>query len=370
MTLLRKSLEILKLAYNFKSNLSLRRKYSSLPSYDLNLKLNGTSLNNYIINLQNEYDNLLKNNINSGKRWLELQPIIQILKDREDIVKNLNNLKELLEEKDSEIAKMARDEKVEMEEQISKVDKKLIQALIPVDKEDVCNDIVLEVQAGVGGQEAMLFAKEMFDMYCNFSQHKGWQLEIAEYATTDIGGLRYASALINGPSVFSYFKHEAGIHRVQRIPTTEKAGRLHTSTVSVIALPQPHDIEVNINPGDLKIETKRSTGAGGQHVNTTDSAVRIVHLPTGIAVECQVDRSQIKNRKMAMARLNALLYQRKLEAQTAESDAARKSQVRTRNWNEKIRTYNFSQDRITDHRLGVSVHNLKVFLEGGEPLED
>lgn len=182
--------------------------------------------------------------------------------------------------------------------------------------------------------------------------------------------MRHAVALINGPAVFQHFKHEVGIHRVQRIPVTEKAGRIHTSTISVTALPQPTDIEVNIDRKDLKIETKRSTGAGGQHVNTTDSAVRITHLPSGISVECQVDRSQIKNRKLAMARLNALLYQKELDSQVAEILATKKSQVRTKNRNEKIRTYNYNQDRITDHRLtGSNIHNLEVFFEGGESLD-
>ncbi|KAG5878664.1 hypothetical protein JTB14_015597 [Gonioctena quinquepunctata] len=296
-------------------------------------------------------------------------PARYILKDRKTLVNNINNLKDLLIEQDNEMRQLAEEEKNGFENQIREVDEKLLHSLIPVNKEDLCDSAVLEIQAGVGGQEAMLFANEMFQMYCHYAEYRGWGVEVAEYATTDLGGIRYASALLNGPSVFRFIKHEAGVHRVQRTPATEKSGRIHTSTVSVIVLPQPSDIEVNINPNDLKIETKRSTGAGGQHVNTTDSAVRIVHLPTGLAVECQVDRSQIKNRKLAMAKLKALLYQRKLDAQNEEIETTRKSQVRTRNRNEKIRTYNFSQDRITDHRIGATVHNLKVFFEGGEPLD-
>lgn len=177
-------------------------------------------------------------------------------------------------------------------------------------------------------------------------------------------------ALLDGKSVYRYMKHEAGIHRVQRTPTTEKSGRIHTSTASVITLPQPEEIDVNIKQKDLKIETKRSSGAGGQHVNKTESAVRIVHIPTGIAVECQMDRSQIRNRKMAMARLSALLYEKEANAQSDEIRNVRKSQVQTKNRNEKIRTYNFNQDRITDHRLTENIHNLKVFMNGGEPLEN
>ncbi|XP_023028249.2 mitochondrial translation release factor 1 isoform X2 [Leptinotarsa decemlineata] len=343
--------------------------YCNLSPYNINLELNGTSLNNYIKKLEKEYELLNQSNTHRS-RWIELQPVMQLLEDRRNIVHNIDNLKDLLSENDNEMRKLVEEEKSVLEGQIKEVDEKLLQALIPTNKEDICDAIVLEVQSGVGGQEAMLFAKELFEMYCKYAEYKGWEVEIADYVETDLGGIRYATALINGPSVYRYIKHEAGVHRVQRTPATEKAGRVHTSTASVIALPQPTDIEVSINPNDLKIETKRSTGAGGQHVNTTDSAVRIVHLPTGVAVECQVDRSQIKNKKMAMARLKAILYQKKLDAQNADIEATRKSQVRTKNRNEKIRTYNFNQDRITDHRIGANLHNMKVFFLGGEPLDN
>lgn len=184
-----------------------------------------------------------------------------------------------------------------------------------------------------------------------------------------MGGIRGATALINGSSSFQYLRHEAGIHRVQRIPATERGGRVHTSTISVIVLPQPSEIEISIDPRDLKIELKRASGAGGQHVNRTESAVRMVHLPTGVSVECQEDRSQIKNRRTALAKLSAILYKQKLEAQQNEETAFRKSQVKTRNRNEKIRTYNFKDDRVTDHRLGVNIYNLETFFEGEEALD-
>lgn len=184
-------------------------------------------------------------------------------------------------------------------------------------------------------------------------------------------GIRHVSIFINGEDVFKYFKHEGGVHRVQRIPATEKSGRVHTSTVSVVALPQPKDMDVVIHEKDLRIDTMRASGAGGQHVNTTDSAVRIVHLPTNTIVECQVNRSQIKNRQIAMQKLKALLYEKQLNEQISETTATRKSQVKSNFRNEKIRTYNFSQDRITDHRLqGCSFHNIDVFLEGGEQLDN
>lgn len=208
-------------------------------------------------------------------------------------------------------------------------------------------------------------------MYVNFADYKNWDYQIVEYNnSTDMGGIRHGSMFIHGHDVYKYFKYEAGVHRVQRIPATERSGRVHTSTVSVVALPQPKEIDITIQDKDLKIETKRSSGAGGQHVNTTDSAVRIVHLPTNTAVECQVDRSQIKNREIAMQKLKALLYEKQLNEQKADTEATRKAQVRSNFRNEKIRTYNFNQDRITDHRLqGNNFHNLKIFLEGGEPLE-
>lgn len=185
-----------------------------------------------------------------------------------------------------------------------------------------------------------------------------------------MGGIRGATALISGTSAFQHLKHEAGIHRVQRIPATERGGRIHTSTISVIVLPQPSDIEINIDAKDLKIEVKRASGPGGQHVNKTESAVRIHHLPTGISVECQEDRSQIKNKKIAMAKLSALLYEKQLSAQQAEESASRKSQVKTKNRNEKIRTYNFKDDRVTDHRIGINCYNIKRFFEGEDNLNN
>ncbi|XP_057668121.1 peptide chain release factor 1-like, mitochondrial [Diorhabda carinulata] len=364
-----KSVRLLRVLRGARNNAISIKKYGIIHNNEIDLKVNGISLNNYIKKLQLEFDILNRDGINN-ERKNELLPIIQILNKRQLLVNNINSLEDLFKDNDTDIRKLAKEEKHNYEKMLEQLDKQLLQNLLPTDREDFYNSIVLEVQAGVGGQEAMLFAKEMFDMYCHFIDYKGWSYELAEYAETDLGGIRFASALVNGDSVFRYFKHEAGVHRVQRTPTTEKGGRIHTSTISVIALPQPSDIDININPSDLKIETKRASGAGGQHVNKTESAVRIVHLPSGISVECQVDRSQIKNRKLAMAKLRAILYQREVDMQSNKIEAAKKSQVKTRNRNEKIRTYNFNQDRITDHRLGINVHNLKVFFEGGAPLDN
>ncbi|CAH1965733.1 unnamed protein product [Acanthoscelides obtectus] len=345
-------------------------KYSTItkPEQEL-IAVKGVNLNKYIQSLENEYNSLTKNQV-QNHRYVELQSIMKVLQERRAVVENINNLKELLSSEDKEMKQLAEEEKKKFETNLNKLDNNLIESLIPLDKEDACDTMVLEVQAGVGGQEAMLFAKELFDMYSNFAQYKGWQLDLAEYLTTDVGGLRNAIAIINGKQSYRYFKHEAGIHRVQRIPATEKGGRVHTSTASVIAMPQPSEVEVKIDPKDLRIETKRSSGAGGQHVNKTESAVRITHLPTGVSVECQVDRSQIKNRKMAMARLSAILYDREQEALRAQIESTKKSQVKTKNRNEKIRTYNYNQNRVTDHRYAINVHNLQAFLEGGQVLEE
>ncbi|CAG9854190.1 unnamed protein product [Phyllotreta striolata] len=354
--ILRKSWHILGRVHNFSTE-------TNRP----NLKINEDSLNKYIKHLQREYDGLNKSTTNISRKHY-LHRIMGVLNERKSVIDNINNLKELIEDK-GDLGQLAKEETNMYKNQLDDLDNQLLYSLVPSSKEDNFDSIVLEVQAGVGGQEAMLFAKEIFEMYTNFAVYKGWDLDLTDYASTELGGIRLASALIQGPGAFRYLKHEAGVHRVQRVPTTEKGGRMHTSTISVIAMPQPSEIEITINPADLRIETKRASGAGGQHVNKTESAVRIVHLPTGVAVECQVDRSQIKNRRLALAKLRALLYQRDLDQRYVELESFKKSQVRTRNRNEKIRTYNYTQDRITDHRLSLNVHNLKAFLEGGKQLD-
>ncbi|XP_042358182.1 peptide chain release factor 1-like, mitochondrial isoform X2 [Plectropomus leopardus] len=246
---------------------------------------------------------------------------------------------------------------------------KILDLLIPEEAADM-SDLVLEVTAGVGGQEAMLFTDEVFDMYQGFAQHHDWSFDILEHMTSELGGLRHASASISGPQSYKRMKFEAGVHRVQRVPRTEKQGRMHTSTMTVAVLPQPTEISFTLNSKDLRIETKRASGAGGQHVNTTDSAVRIVHLPTGVVAECQQERSQIKNKEKAMKALRAKLYSMKLEEETSKRYNQRKIQIGTKGRSEKIRTYNFAQDRITDHRIGMTVHDIKSFLLGEDLLDE
>ncbi|XP_065588644.1 peptide chain release factor 1-like, mitochondrial isoform X2 [Cyrtonyx montezumae] len=228
----------------------------------------------------------------------------------------------------------------------------------------------MEVTAGVGGQEAMLFTSEIFDMYRRYAAYKKWKFEILEYFPSEIGGLRHAVASIAGLDAYKYMKFEGGVHRVQRVPKTEKQGRIHTSTMTVAILPQPTEMMLKINPKDLRIETKRASGAGGQHVNTTDSAVRIVHIPTGVTSECQQERSQIRNKEKAMQMLYAKLYNIKLEEETKKRNSVRKIQIGTKGRSEKIRTYNFPQDRITDHRISRSVHHTECFMLGEEMLDE
>lgn len=354
------------------SNIVQKRLCCAAYNYKINLNIKDTAVNKYVERLKGEYENMLKKGETNSKRFIMLQPLIRALKERDSIVLNIQLLQELLSEKDNDIRSLAEDEKKLYEEKIETIDKTLTELLLKIgDDHDSCNSIILEINAGVGGQEAMLFAEELFDMYYNFANYKGWQVEIIESFRTDLGGIRHASVIITGDQVFRYFKFEAGVHRVQRVPATEKSGRVHTSTVSVTALPQPDDVDVKLDKQDLKIEAKRASGAGGQHVNTTDSAVRITHLPTGLIVECQMERSQHKNRQLALQKLKALLYQKQMEAQLASEEATRKSQVRSNFRSEKIRTYNFNQDRITDHRLqGNNLHNLKGFLEGGSALDN
>ncbi|PNF16347.1 Peptide chain release factor 1-like, mitochondrial [Cryptotermes secundus] len=271
--------------------------------------------------------------------------------------------------KDKEFQSAANEEQEMYQEKIKELENMLLSALVPQDDEDRFSDIMLEVSAGVGGQEAMLFAKELFDMYYNYITYKDWDMQTADLEVSELGGLRHASLLVSGKDAYRYLKYEAGVHRVQRVPATEKSGRIHTSTVSVAVLPQPEEVDIVLHDKDLNVETKRASGAGGQHVNKTESAVRITHLPTGLSVECQVDRSQIKNRQIAMQTLKARIYQRQLEAQDAATQAARKQQVGSSMRSEKIRTYNFNQDRITDHRLNVNVYNLSKFLVDGKQLD-
>lgn len=265
---------------------------------------------------------------------------------------------------------LAKEEKSGHTDQLHNIDDELMNLVLENFYLDNYDDVILEVTAGVGGQEAMLFVKNLSEMYMKHLSYLGYSYDIIELDESDQGGYRHMSMLVSGKNSFKKLRHEAGVHRVQRVPATEKSGRMHTSVASVAVLPQPNDIEVSIEPKDLRIDTMRASGAGGQHVNTTNSAVRITHLPTGIVAECQTDRSQMKNRQLAMAKLRARIYQGLLNKQMKSSTNMRKKQLGMGERHEKIRTYNYAQDRITDHRLTNStLHNLKGFMLGGESLD-
>lgn len=265
--------------------------------------------------------------------------------------------------------KLAEEEEALYKEQLNKLDERLLDnILINICKESYDN-IIVEITAGVGGQEAMLFVNDLYDMYMGYARYLGLTCEVIDMETNDINGSRHISVLMSGDETYK-LQYEGGVHRVQRIPATESSGRIHTSTASVAILPAPSKVQIAINEKDLKIETKRASGAGGQHVNTTDSAVRITHLPSGLSVSCQVHRSQIKNKEMAMTKLRCILYEQQLNKQTTFLSELRQKQMGMRFRNEKVRTYNYNQNRVTDHRLqNGTLYNLSEFMQGGVALE-
>ena len=263
----------------------------------------------------------------------------------------------------SELHKLATEERVELERQQAEIEERVREYLIPRDPRDE-KSLILEIRAGTGGDEAGLFAGELFRLYSKYAEKKGFKVDTVEASETGIGGYKNIVALIEGKGAYSHFKYEAGVHRVQRVPVTEASGRIHTSTVTVAVMPEVDEVDVHIDPKDLRIDTFCSSGAGGQSVNTTYSAVRITHLPTGVVVSCQDERSQLKNRTKAMRTLRARIVEAEREKQDAEIAQNRKSQVGTGERSEKIRTYNFPQNRVTDHRVGMTLHKLELVMEG------
>ncbi|KAG8444145.1 hypothetical protein GDO86_009361 [Hymenochirus boettgeri] len=306
--------------------------------------------------------------VSEGKTfdWRRIVPSIRELRGKET---ELQELQELLEDGSEGLIDLAKEDITSCQKEITLLKLKVAELLITREESDD-NDLIMELTAGIGGQEAMLFTAEIFDMYQRYAVHKNWSFDILDYFSSELGGLRHATVGIGGHDAYKNLKFEGGVHRVQRVPKTEKQGRIHTSTMTVAILPQPSEISLVINPKDLRIETKRASGAGGQHVNTTDSAVRIVHIPTGVVSECQQERSQIKNKEKAIKVLRAKLYSMMLEKETNKRYNARKIQIGTRGRSEKIRTYNYQQDRVTDHRIGKSLHNIEGFLLGEEQLDE
>lgn len=332
----------------------LREKLDNLEEKynNLNEKLSDPE----VINDSNKYQKLLK-------KHAKLKKIVDKYKKYKEVMNEIEEAEAILEEDDDEMNELAEMELEELEPQREKLEEELPLMLIPDDPDDKKN-VIFEIRAGAGGDEAGLFAADLYRMYSRYSEDQGWDVEVMNASESGVGGFKEITFNVKGDDVYKYLKYESGVHRVQRVPSTESSGRIHTSTATVAVLPEAEDVDVEINENDLEIDTFRSSGPGGQSVNTTDSAVRITHEPTGIVVSCQDEKSQHKNKDKAMRILRARVKEKIEEEKRAERDEARKSQVGTGDRSEKIRTYNFPQGRVSDHRINLTVHQLEKVLEG------
>ena len=297
------------------------------------------------------------------KEMGEMEPIVNKYKEYKAAKESMAEAKDMLDMGDEELRELAKMEISDLEDRIPQLDDELKILMLPKDPNDEKN-VILEVRAGTGGDEAALFGNDLLRMYLRYAERRGWKAEIMDLNDTGIGGVKEASVLIKGKGAYSRMKYESGTHRVQRVPATESSGRIHTSAATIAVLPEVDDVEVEINPNDVRVDVYRSSGNGGQCVNTTDSAVRLTHIPTGLVVTCQDEKSQIKNKDKAFKVLRSRLYDLKLQEQNAEISAERKSQVGSGDRSERIRTYNFPQGRVTDHRIGMTIYKLDSFLDG------
>jgi len=298
-----------------------------------------------------------------AKERAQLEQLVETFREYKRVKADLEGNQALLQDSDPDVRAVAKEELPALQDRLSRLNELLKILLLPKDPNDE-RSVILEVRAGAGGDEAGLFAAELLRMYLRYAERKGWKFTLMDTSDNAAGGIKDASVTIEGAGIFSYLKYESGVHRVQRVPATEAQGRIHTSTATVSAMPEAEDVDIQINPADIQMDVMRSTGSGGQSVNTTDSAVRLTHKPTGVVVKCQQEKSQIKNRAMALKMLRTKLYEMELEKQQSVRDAQRKSQVGTGDRSEKIRTYNFPQDRLTDHRIGLTRHNLAAVMDG------
>ena len=307
-----------------------------------------------VIANQSEWQKLMKEHAS-------IEEIVMKYREYKKTKQTMEEAEEMMQDK--ELKELAEAEFYEAKEQLPKIEEELKILLIPKDPDDDKN-IICEIRAGAGGEEAALFAGTLYRMYSMYAEKKRWTLEVLNENETGLGGYKEITFMVTGKGVYSRLKFESGVHRVQRVPDTESSGRIHTSTATVAVLPVVEDVEIEINPADIKMEVFRSSGAGGQHINKTSSAVRLIHEPTGIVVECQTERSQFQNRDNAMKMLRTKLYEIEKEKQDSEVANARKTQVGSGDRSEKIRTYNYPQGRITDHRIGMSIYQMENFLNG------
>lgn len=298
------------------------------------------------------------------KEYSELTPVVEKYRAYAKTKQAVAESRQMLEEKhDDAFRELVKEELAEQKERLEILEKELTLLLLPKDPNDEKN-VIVEIRGGAGGEEAALFAGDLFRMYARYAERRKWKLEIMNSSESDLGGFKEISFLIKGQGAYSRLKYESGVHRVQRIPTTESGGRIHTSTVTVAVLPEAQEVDVHIDMNDVRVDVFRASGNGGQCVNTTDSAVRMTHIPTGIVVSCQNEKSQLKNKEQALKVLYARVYERERRAHDAAISADRRSQVGTGDRSERIRTYNFPQGRVTDHRIGLTLHKIDAIIDG------